>query len=185
MNYRICCILSFLLFTKIGNAQEIIPAYSPVFKDDVVARVDITIPPDSLAYILAPENQESEYYFHASFTFDNGMILDTFENVGFQLRGNTSRSAQKKSFQVSLNTYAPGRKWYGIDKINLNGEHNDPTVSRSKISWDVLQDIGVPAARSNHVELYINGDYFGLYVNVEHIDSEFMQSRFGNDDGNL
>jgi hypothetical protein len=33
--------------------------------------------------------------------------------------------------------------------------------------------------------LYINGDYFGLYSNVEHIDQNFVKKRFGNKNGNL
>jgi spore coat protein CotH len=164
------------------SAQDPFPAYGPIYKDDIVARIDITIPPDSLAIIYAPGNEESEYHFHATFAFNNGTISDTFENAGFQLRGNTSRYADKKSFQVSLNTYEPGRKWHGVEKINLNGEHNDPTVSRSKVCWDLLRSIGVPAPRSSHAEVYINSIYYGLYANVEHIDEEFVQTRFGNND---
>ncbi|HUR31268.1 MAG TPA: CotH kinase family protein [Saprospiraceae bacterium] len=184
MKTNLLLIISLLSFLS-AYAQDPFPDYAPIYKDDVVARVDITIPPDSLTVILSPGNEESEYYFHATFMFDNGTIRDTFENAGFQLRGNTSRYAKKKSFQISLNTYVPGRKWYGIEKINLNGEHNDPTVSRSKIAWDLLRDIGVPGPRASHVELYINNTYFGLYANVEHIDEEFVQTRFGNNDGNL
>ncbi|MFQ5448965.1 MAG: CotH kinase family protein, partial [Saprospiraceae bacterium] len=109
----------------------------------------------------------------------------TVENVGFRLRGNTSRNAAKKSFKVSFNTYVPGRKWKGLEKLNLNGEHNDPSVIRSKICWDMLRWLGVPAPRANHVDFYINGEYSGLYINVEHVDEEFVQLRFGNNDGNL
>ena len=42
----------------------------------------------------------------------------------------------------------------------------------------------VPASRTNHVKLYINGEYFGLYLNVEHYDEEFTKSRFDGE-GNL
>ncbi|MBK9017795.1 MAG: CotH kinase family protein [Saprospiraceae bacterium] len=42
-----------------------------------------------------------------------------------------------------------------------------------------------PGPRSNHVKLYVNGNYFGLYINVEHVDEEFVQLRYGNNDGNL
>ncbi len=174
---------SYILFS--GNAQNLFPNYPPIYQDDVVARIDITLPPDSLDLILAPGNEKSDYPFHAHFIFNNGTIQDTFENVGFQLRGNTSRNAAKKSFQVSLNSYVPGRDWYGVEKLDLNGEHNDPTISRSKLCWDLLRDVGVPAPRASHVELYINQEYFGVYANIEHIDEEFVESRFGNKDGNL
>jgi spore coat protein H len=185
MRKIVCLQILFLSIPFSINGQNLFPDYPPIYQDDVVARIDITLPPDSLALILDPENAKSDYPYHATFIFNNGTILDTFENVGIQLRGNTSRTAKKKSFQVSLNTYDPGRDWYGVEKLDLNGEHNDPTISRSKICWDLLRDIGVPAPRASHVELYINQTYFGLYANIEHIDEEFVKSRFGNKDGNL
>lgn len=163
-------------------SQTPFPALPPVFKDDVIPRVDLFLPADSLALLLVPG---SEYHWHASFVFDNGQIRDTVENVGMKIRGNTSVGAEKKSFRVSFNTYEPGRKWHGLDKLNLNGSHNDPTVARAKASWDLLRWAGVPGPRSNHVKLYINNSYFGLYTNVEHIDEEFVKLRFGNINGNL
>ena len=56
---------------------------------------------------------------------------------------------------------------------------------RAKVCWDLARDIGIPAARSNHVNFYINGNYRGVYVNVEHIDEEFVKKRYGNNGGNL
>ncbi|MCB0637736.1 MAG: CotH kinase family protein [Lewinella sp.] len=173
-----------LTFT-VATAQNPFPDPGPAYRDEVVPRIDIMLPADSLAVILAPGNEESDYHFHATFQFDDGTVQETVDNVGFRLRGNTSRYSPKKSFKVSFNTYEPGRKWYGVEKLNLNGEHNDPTVIRSKICWDLLREIGVPAPRANFVRLYINGAYFGVYANIEHIDEEFVGTRFGNKDGNL
>ncbi|MCB0546943.1 MAG: CotH kinase family protein [Phaeodactylibacter sp.] len=176
------------LFFLIGHSsfsQNPFPEPGLVYRDDIVPRIDIFLPPDSLAIMLAPGNETSDYHWHATYVFDNGSIRDTVENVGFRLRGNTSRYAAKKSFKVSFNTYESGRKWYGVEKLNLNGEHNDPTVSRSKACWDMLRDMRVPAPRANHVRLYVNGENYGLYANIEHIDEEFAGLRFGNKDGNL
>ncbi len=172
-----------LFFIGSSIAQPTFPEDGEVFRDDVVARVDITIDPDTLDWIY--ENVHSNQEFHAQFIFNNGFILDTIENVGFRLRGNTSRNSAKKSFKVSFNTFESGRKWYGLEKLNLNGEHNDPSVIRTKLCWDLLREYEAPGARSNHVRVYINGSYYGLYINVEHIDEEFIKSRFGNNDGNL
>lgn len=184
MKKEIVILCTIFFFSQLA-AQNLFPDLDPIFKDDVVPRIDITLPADSLDIILSEGNEESDYHFHATFQYDNGDIKDTINNVGFRLRGNTSRYARKKSFKVSFNTYEPGRKWYGIEKLNLNGEHNDPSVSRSKICWDILREIGVPASRANHVRLYINNAYFGLYANVEHVDEEFVKNRFGNNSGNL
>ncbi len=171
---------SFFAFT-----QTINPVPGQLYRDDVIPRIDIILPADSLAWILDPANEESNYHFHATFVFANGTIRDTLDNVGFRLRGNSSRDAWKKSFKVSFNTYEAGRKYYGVEKLNLNGEHNDPTLVRAKACWDLARGLGLPAARVNHVQLYINGNYRGVYSNVEHIDEEFVESRFGNKGGNL
>ena len=178
----------FCLFMLAGfslQAQYMTPDKGEIFRDDVIPRIDITLPADSLAEILNPQNRLSDYHYHARFVFDNGSIRDTVEDIGFRLRGNTSRSSQKKSFKVSFNTYEKGRKYYGLEKMNLNGEHNDPTISRSKLCWELCRQAGIPASRANHVELYINGNYFGLYIHVEHIDEQFVKRRFGNNHGNL
>lgn len=155
-----------------------------LFDDSVLPRVDIVIESDSLDIILFGDNQ-SDYEFPATFFFTKGEVIDTVFNIGFRLRGNTSRASAKKSFKVSFNTFEQGREYRGLDKMNLNGEHNDPSIMRAKLSWDIFEHVGLPAPRSNHVKLYINDEYFGLYMNVEHIDNEFVKDRFGTDAGNL
>ncbi len=145
----------------------------------------LPLDPDTLAWLYEWDNLESDIEFTASFVFDNGNVRDTIYPVGFRLRGNTSRYSQKKSFKVSFNRFTSGGKYYGVEKLNLNGEHNDPSVIRSKICWDMLRKMEIPAPRSNHVRVYINDDYYGLYINVEHIDEEFIKTRFTYNDGNL
>jgi len=165
-------------------SQPIFPDPGPLYNDEVVPRIDITINPDTLDWLYQNENLQSDIEFSARFIFNNGEILDTIEPVGFRLRGNTSRYSRKKSFKVSFNTFTSGGKYYGVEKLNLNGEHNDPSVIRSKVCWDILRKMEIPAPRANHVQVYINDDYYGLYISVEHIDEEFIKSRFTYNDGN-
>jgi hypothetical protein len=154
-----------------------------LYDDTHIARVDITINPDTLQWIY--ENVESEIEHYAVFHFQNNWINEIADSIGFRLRGNTSRYSQKKSFKVSFNTFIQGREFYGVDKLNLNGEHNDPSIIRSKLCFDHFNTIGIAASRANHVEVYINGKYYGLYISVEHIDDEFLRKNFSDDSGNL
>jgi hypothetical protein len=176
-------LICLLLLPLFSFSQPEFPDNGAVFVDEVVPRADIFINPDTLEWIY--DNVESYQEFHAVFIFNNGASIDTMNDVGFRLRGNTSRYSQKKSFKVSFNTFEPGRKWHGLEKLNLNGEHNDPSVVRAKFCWDLLRQFDIPAPRSNHVQVYINDNYYGLYINAEHIDEAFVESRFGNNDGNL
>jgi len=174
--------LLFFIFNTV-HAQPDFPDPGMLYGDQVIPRIDILIHPDSLALIY--EYPESDHEYPATFVFDNGTVHDTLKTIGFRLRGNTSRVSKKKSFKVSFNTFNSGRKYYGVEKMNLNGEHNDPSIIRSKLCWDILRQADIPAPRSNHVTVFINGDYYGLYINVEHIDEEFVEKRFENNDGNL
>ena len=66
--------------------------------------------------------------------------------------------------------------------MNLNGEHNDVSIMRSRLSNQILASAGLPCSRTSYVKLFINEEYKGLYINVEHIDDEFLQRRFIDDD---
>jgi len=154
-----------------------------LYDDSGLGRVDITIDSVSLKWIYANVQSDSEHA--ATFRFRNGTVDETVDSVGFRLRGNTSRAAKKKSFKVSFNTFTKGGRFHGVKGMNLNGEHNDPSLMRSKLSFDLFRDAGIPAPRANHVRVYINGAYYGLYVSVEHIDDEFLHKYFADDTGNL
>lgn len=171
-----------VLIIPIAFSQSKTPENGELYIDTLVPRIDIVINPDTLVWIY--ENVWSNTEFHADFVFDNGNVRDTVKSVGFRLRGNTSRVSKKKSFKVSFNTYK-SKKFYGVEKLNLNGEHNDPSIMRAKMMWDILRSWGIPAPRVNHVRLFINDVYYGLYLNVEHIDEEFLKDRYDNNDGNL
>ena len=160
-----------------------LPPANQFYRTDVVPRIDIAIPADSLAAILT--NVTSDYEYHAAFAFTAPGFSVSGVEVGFRLRGNTSRSSGKKSFKISFNSFTPGARSQGVKDLNLNGEHNDPSIMRARIAWELAQDLGIPAPRVNHVRLFINGQPFGLYANVEHLNDDYVEHRFARDAGNL
>lgn len=174
----------FLLGLTLSATAQYFPEQDFVFDDTEMPTVEITINPVYLDSILMPGNENSTTEYPASFRFSHSGISESVSNIGFRLRGNTSRYSQKKSFKISFNAFED-KKFHGLEKINLNGEHNDPTVCRSTLFWKIAAASGIPGSRINHINLYINGIYRGVYANIEHIDEEFMELRFGNKDGNL
>ena len=154
-----------------------------VYDDSDLAYIHITIDPEDLEWMY--DNVESDSMHLATFQFQNSFINETIDSIGFRLRGNTSRGSAKKSFKVDFNHFISGRDFYDVQKLNLNGEHNDPSIIRSKLCWDFYQDIGMKSSRASHVTLYINNEYFGLYISIEHIDDTFLTRNFENDNGNL
>ena len=159
------------------------PPANEFYRTDVVPRIDITIPADSLAAIFA--NVTSDYEYHASFAYTAPGYSVSGVEVGFRLRGNTSRNSGKKSFKISFNSFVSGTRIQGVKDLNLNGEHNDPSIMRARIAWELAQDAGMPAPRVNHVRLFINGQPFGLYANIEHMNDDYVEHRYARDAGNL
>ena len=180
---QVLSILFLMLCSKIILGQ-VNPINNDLFLQNEVASVKIEIDSQNLNLLLAMQNSDLE--FPARFIYSSSNLQDTIDDIGFSLRGNTSLNAAKKSFKIAFNYTIAGQKYKGLEKINLNGEHNDVSIMRSKISNEILSELDLFAVRSSYVKLYINEEYKGLYLNLEPIDDEFIQKRFpASPDGNL
>jgi spore coat protein H len=175
----------FVLMELSVKAQFVHPPNNNAFLQYEVASVYVTMSAVD-AQTMVADSVYSDYPFVSSVIYSSSAVQDTLTNVGIHVRGNTSRDAAKKSFELSFNSYVSGRKYRGLEKMKLNGEHNDVSILRSKVSCDLLTACGLPSPRSSYVKLYINNEYKGLYIHIEHFDEEFIQKRFPNDNtGNL
>ena len=154
-----------------------------VFRSNTISEIRITIAQDKLDWVYS--NTDSDSLHMASFRFINENLDEQIDSIGFRLRGNTSRDAAKKSFKLDLNEFVKGQDLCGIEKLNLKAEQNDPSLIRSKIAFELMEKIGLPASRVAYTKVYINDEYMGLYEIIEHIDENFAAYRFGNNNGNL
>ena len=156
-----------------------------IFVDDELTQIFVTVDQGDLEAMLADPFNNT--YRLCSVRIVNSRIDDTIENVAIRPRGNTSRNAVKKSWKLKFNEFVPGREIRGLEKLNLNGHQNDPSIVRGKLAWDVYNDFGVPSPRASMARLVINDGSLvdGVFVNAEQIDDEFLDAWFGNDTGNL
>ncbi|MEM8567663.1 MAG: CotH kinase family protein [Bacteroidota bacterium] len=180
--------LRVLLFLFLGSstvAQNINPAEDEIFRPDEIAELHITMTSVDSAFLFAEENVLSEDYLPVQFRFVNSLMdsLLAFD-VGIRLRGNTSRYHPKKSLKIKFKEYG-GEKFYNHKSFNLKAENNDPSFVREMLSLKLFRDANVAAARTHHTKVFLNGVYMGLYLNVEQIDDEFTDTRYGEEDGNL
>lgn len=174
---RLYVFLMLLLFCPVLRAQD------TLFDQSKVNSIHIIIHPDSLEAIM--QDVFSNHYYKTVFVYDYESGADTVYDAGFRLRGNTSRLSQKKSFKISFNEFAQGRRYMGVKKLNLNGQHNDPTMIREKLFYDIWNKAGMPPRRTSFVRVYINGLYRGLYTNLEEYDKDWLNRVYHENDGNL
>ena len=132
-------ILITLIFSRTSLTGQSIthPSNNHAFLQNEIAEIHISINNTDLNILLG-DSLYTDHHFPATFYYHSSAHSDTIQNVGFRVRGNTSRGAYKKSFKVSFNEYTQGKKFKGIEKMNLIGQHNDPSLLRYWLSLNIL-----------------------------------------------
>ena len=65
----------------------------------------------------------------------------------------------------------------GYRTLNLLNANSDPTFVRGLLYSHIARQY-VPAARINYVRVVINGESWGVYLNAEQFNSDFVRDRF-------
>jgi spore coat protein CotH len=133
-----------------------------------------------------PKEVDDPKSYHPLIEFKYKDII--IRDAMIRLRGNSLHwwPDPKIQFNISFNQINNKGRFLGLRKINLDVAHNDSSLFHDRLAASIFRDLELPAPCVNHAKLYINGEFFGLYVNIEHVDQEFLQRNFGHhDEGNL
>lgn len=177
-----------------GAANTVIPGPHPLYCDTSLARIEITASQSVWDGLQA--NTPTSTEGSVNVRFRHGDIDVTVTNVGISARGNTGLTKYPRSFNISFNSFVPGQDLFGIEKLNLNSEANDPSTARSKLCFDIADAAGLPTEYANHVATVIigpnnhrsgpNGYFFDAVLNnTQPVDDVFIKQRFTNTRGNL
>ncbi|MBP1936847.1 CotH kinase family protein [Paenibacillus sediminis] len=94
--------------------------------------------------------------------------------IGIQYRGYHIRKQKKKSFHL---TFRSPQLFMGRREHHLNAEYMDPSMIRSKLSFDFFKEIGNLAPNAEYILLKLNGSTAGLYLQLESVDDLFLHQR--------
>lgn len=169
-----------------GTVTEQSAQDTNVFVEDKVVDVKITIPDSDFQDML--DHASDEEYHSASVDY-NGK---TITNVGIRTKGNLSlRSvvqmddSDRYSFKLSFDEYISGQNLYGLDKINLNNNYSDTSYMREFLTYEMSEMLGLPTPKHSFVRIYVNDEYKGLYLAVEQVDDQFIESHYEDTTGTL
>ncbi|MBL9134563.1 MAG: lamin tail domain-containing protein [Verrucomicrobiales bacterium] len=122
---------------------------------------------------------DSESGGRASFFYDG----ELYDNIGVEVRGNTSAGLNKKSHRIEFNRghelrhAGPGGR---TRRSSLLAEHLDPTYLRQYLCFWLLNNIGDPAPYNYPVRVHLNGQFYQLAFHSDVIGKEQME-RMGYD----
>ncbi len=118
----------------------------------------------------------------AQLTVDGNAIGE----VGLRFRGTSSfftvAPGQKRSFNLAIDYGAPKQRLFGYKTLNLLNGHTDPTFLRTVLFNHIARHY-VPAPKANYVHVVINGESWGIYVNVQQFNKDFQEEWFGSKAG--
>lgn len=120
----------------------------------------------------------------ASIEIDGNFI----DSVAVREKGyysNWGSDGLKEPFKIDLNEYVAGQKYDGLKKINLQNGFSDPSFMRDVLAYKFMRDAGIAAPRTSYARLYLNDEYWGLYIIAEQVDDRFLKNWYENDEGNL
>lgn len=111
----------------------------------------------------------------AAYISINGVQLDS---VGVKYKGNSSYDSTyiKNPLHISLDEFQ-NQSYEGYNNLKLGNGYSDPSMIREVLSYNILKNY-MDCPKANFAKLYINGNYIGLYSNVESIDKKFVSAKF-------
>ena len=166
-------------FAGIGYASK---EYGGLFNG--IVDVNVTMGEAELATVM--DHADSGIYCECGVKIGD----DQLTNTGIKPRGNTGYVTGvgngRYSFRLKFNKYKKGQKLNGLDELELNNMSYDPSYVREYLAYALFSlDKGVAAPLAAFAKLYINGEYYGLYLMTESIDESFLKRAFGEADGDL
>ena len=167
----------------IGEHDYVHPS-DAFFEPNEVIRIDVTMAPDDWQYQL--DNPDLEEYRPASVTFCGQQI----DGAGMRFKRSTHPNSDleegyaKNPIVLDLNQFTPGQKLRSLRKINLE-YGSDQLLVAQRLNWEMLADFDQDVARVNYARVYINGDYIGVFINIERVDRSYAQYHWGENDGQL
>jgi spore coat protein CotH len=104
------------------------------------------------------------------------------DEVGVRLRGSGTWD-EKPGFRLKLNEFVAGQRYAGVERVVLDAMTDDPAQGRIVLAAKLWGDAGILAPRVTYAQVYVNGELFGLYANIEAIDDHFLAHHYAGDDG--
>lgn len=179
-----------------GNENYLNQNSDYIFDQDKLPTFEINLP---IAHLQKIDNDPAaEEYVEGSLTFEG----ETISPVGVRYKGSVGafvnclsgnnlfqpsgrKECTKLSMKIKINWEGREERFFGLKKLQLHSQNLDDSQMRERLAYWLFRQMGVPAPRSIHARVLINGQYQGLYALTEQIDGRFTRYNYDDGKGNL
>ncbi|HUQ02211.1 MAG TPA: CotH kinase family protein [Kofleriaceae bacterium] len=156
------------------------PGTSEQFYDHgAMPELELLLEPDAISSLEAQPRE----YVRATIVWQG----QSFGPVGVRIKGQNSFQpiSGKPSLRIKVDEYVEGATLFGLKDLTLNNMASDPSQMHERLAYQVAREAGMVAPRCNHALLTINGQFYGLYANVETVKPRMLKAYFEDNDGAL
>lgn len=153
--------------------------------DGRLHKIKLLLNSDSLIALFHSDNRWTNHSYPQILYTTKG--IQTIKMVGVRIKGNSSRNAIKQSLKIDIDEFR-NITYQGLKTFNSTETTTiRSSMSREFLSAQVMFRSEIASLRANSVKLFINGTYYGLYTHSlkNKVNKQFLESRFGNNNGNL
>ncbi|MGE3803500.1 MAG: CotH kinase family protein [Gemmataceae bacterium] len=109
-----------------------------------------------------------------------------YPNVGVHFRGMSSYMAvpmgSKRSLNLTLDFVDGKQRLHGYKTLNLLNAHGDASLM-STVLYSHIASKFIPVPKANFVKVVVNGESWGVYVNVQQFNKEFLADNYNSSKG--
>ena len=167
-----------------------------IFDQERLHTFELTLSDEALAQI--DRNPSAEEWVLGLLTFEG----ETIDRVGIRYKGSIGawvgclsdpdwsdpsghKVCTKLSMKVKVNWDDSNREFHGLRRLQFHSMNLDPSQMHERLGYWLFREMGVPAPRSVHARLIVNGTYVGVFALTEQIDGRFTRHNFDDGTGNL
>jgi len=154
------------------GADKAASFYNPL----VVNNVSLTLPQASVDTLN--NNPATSVYQTASVTITTADgTVTTLSNIGVRIKGQATRTNLygKAPLKLKFDAFVPGQKFMGLTRMTLNSMVQDPSYIHEATAYRLYRAMGIIAPRTTYSWVTLNGADFGLYMNIESVDSQMLK----------
>ena len=154
-----------------------------VFDPNILMTLNIEMNPADWNEIVEDQTFDIEKpaWFWADGEESHELFVSVRRKSGDPLPPAWGEGGVKISLKIDINEYI-AQDWHGLIKLSLeNGDDNNVLTEGIAANLHQMasgaEGYGHDSWRANWVKVYVNGHYYGVYVNAEQLDKRFLQNR--------
>jgi hypothetical protein len=166
-----------------------------IYAQDLLPTFEVTMEQDIWELLIwewnngmANEAADLEYNpYHPLVEFRYGDVV--IDDAHSRLRGNPEYwepiPGDKMQFQIGFHVDDPNGHFWGLKRLALDAATYNRHMLRDRLALRFMRAVGIVAPCANNARLVVNGEYYGVYTNIEKLDEVFLQRTMEDPSGDL